>query len=109
MKPGGGRVHFIGIGGAGMSAIAKVLIERGVEVSGSDLKRSRAMAVLEAMGAQVALGHDAGAVEGAAIVVASSAIPPRNPELVRARETGIPVAGRPSLGIASDSRGRYAR
>jgi UDP-N-acetylmuramate--alanine ligase len=89
-----GRVHFIGIGGAGMSAIAKVLIERGVEVSGSDLKRSRAMAVLEAMGAAVTLGHDAAKVDGAGVVVASSAIPSRNPELVRAHELDLPVVSR---------------
>jgi UDP-N-acetylmuramate--alanine ligase len=77
-----------------MSAIAKVLIERGVEVSGSDLKRSRAVAVLEAMGAGVTLGHDAASVDGAEIVVASSAIPSRNPEVVRAHELGLPVASR---------------
>ena len=55
----GHRVHFIGIGGAGMSAIAKVLVERGIPVSGSDLKRSRAATALEAMGATVQIGHDA--------------------------------------------------
>jgi UDP-N-acetylmuramate--alanine ligase len=77
-----------------MSAIAKVLIERRVEVSGSDLKRSRAMAVLEAMGARVTLGHDATEVDGAGIVVASSAIPPGNTELVRAHELGLEVVSR---------------
>lgn len=91
---GASKVHFIGIGGAGMSAIAKVLLERGVAVSGSDLKGSRAMAVLGAMGAEVAIGHEAGAVAGADLVVVSAAIPERNPELVAAREHGIQVLGR---------------
>ena len=89
-----GRVHFVGIGGAGMSAIAKVLLERGIEVSGSDLKRSKAIGVLEATGAVVSIGHDAGAVAGAGLVVISSAIPETNPEVVAARETGIEVITR---------------
>ena len=106
MRPGAGRVHFIGIGGVGMSAIAKVLIERGVEVSGSDLKRSRPMAVLEAMGARVTLGHDATTVDRAGTVVASSAIPPGNPELVRAHELGLEVVsrGRALAGLLSEAR-----
>ena len=89
-----GRVHFVGIGGAGMSAIAKVLLERGVEVSGSDLKRSRAAIQLEAMGATVHVGHDPAWVSGAAVVVVSTAIRPSNPELVAATEQGIPVISR---------------
>ena len=89
-----GRVHFIGIGGVGMSAIAKVLIERGVRVTGSDLKRSGVLTTLEAVGAQVSIGHRAEAVEGADLVVVSSAIPPDNPELVAARDAGIQVASR---------------
>lgn len=89
-----GRVHFIGIGGAGMSAIAKVLIERGIEVSGSDLKRSRAAAVLAAMGATVHVGHDADLVAGASVVVASTAIRETNPELSAAHSQGIPVLSR---------------
>jgi UDP-N-acetylmuramate--alanine ligase len=88
------RVHFVGIGGAGMSAIAKVLLERGFEVSGSDLKRSRAATMLEAMGVSVHIGHEASLVDGADVVVISTAIPQRNPELVRARETGIDVMTR---------------
>jgi UDP-N-acetylmuramate--alanine ligase len=89
-----GRVHFIGVSGAGMSAIAKVLLERGVEVSGSDLKRSRASTTLEAMGAAVHVGHDAALVEGAHAVVVSSAIPRTNPELRRARELGVEMIAR---------------
>lgn len=88
------RLHFVGVGGAGMSAIAKVLLERGYVISGSDLKRSRAAAMLEAMGAEVHLGHHSAHIEGVDIVVISSAIPENNPELVRARELGIEVLGR---------------
>ena len=91
---GASRVHFIGIGGAGMSAIAKVLLERGVAVSGSDLKGSRAVTVLGAMGAEITIGHDAGAIEGTDLVVVSAAIPERNPELAEARARGIRVLGR---------------
>ena len=94
MKLSDGPVHFIGVGGAGMSAIAKVLLERGVAVSGSDLKRSRAFSSLEAMGADICVGHDAALVEGARVVVVSSAIPPTNPELARARALGIEVMPR---------------
>ncbi|MDQ3986940.1 MAG: UDP-N-acetylmuramate--L-alanine ligase [Actinomycetota bacterium] len=90
------RVHFIGVGGAGMSAIAKVLLERGHFVSGSDLKRSSATTVLEAIGATVQIGHDGALVDEHRpdLVVASSAIPDTNPEIRRARELGIRVAGR---------------
>ncbi|HVL63672.1 MAG TPA: UDP-N-acetylmuramate--L-alanine ligase [Actinomycetota bacterium] len=91
---GGRRVHFIGIGGAGMSAIAKVVIERGVPVSGSDMKRSRAAVLLEAIGAEVRIGHEAAAVDGAGVVVVSSAIPDTNPELERARALGLQVLAR---------------
>jgi UDP-N-acetylmuramate--alanine ligase len=87
-------VHFIGIGGAGMSAIAKVLIERGFSVTGSDLKGSRASAMLQALGATVHVGHDANHLSGAGAVVVSSAIPEGNPEYRAATEAGIPVLSR---------------
>jgi UDP-N-acetylmuramate--alanine ligase len=90
----GQRLHFIGIGGVGMSAIAKVLIERGLEVSGSDLKPSHATVSLQAMGARVGIGHDPSAVEGADAVVTSSAIPKTNAEVARAIELGIPIVPR---------------
>lgn len=89
-----GRVHLVGIGGAGMSAIAKVLLERGVEVSGSDLKASRQLDALRALGATVAVGHDARHIEGAATVVVSAAIAPSNPEVERARTDGIALMTR---------------
>ena len=91
---GATKVHFVGIGGAGMSAIAKVLLERGVSVSGSDLKGSRAVTVLAAMGAEVHLGHDASHLNAAELVVVSAAIPPSNPELAAARDAGLTVMSR---------------
>ena len=91
---GASKVHFIGIGGAGMSAIAKVLLERGVGVSGSDLKGSRATTVLSAMGAAVTIGHEAGSVADAGLVAVSAAIPEHNVELVAARAAELVVMGR---------------
>lgn len=88
------RVHFVGIGGAGMSAIAKVLIERGVRVSGSDLKRSRAATLLEAIGARVNIGHDDSLIDKETVVVVSSAIPESNPELRKARSLGVEILTR---------------
>lgn len=88
------KVHFIGIGGAGMSAIAKVLLERGLAVSGSDLKGSRAMTVLGALGANVRVGHDPGNIGDADVIVVSGAIPDNNPELSYARASGLPVMSR---------------
>ncbi|MDQ3784703.1 MAG: UDP-N-acetylmuramate--L-alanine ligase [Actinomycetota bacterium] len=88
------RVHFVGIGGAGMSALAKVLMERGVHVTGSDLKRSRPATLLEAMGARISFGHAEANVGGADAVIVSSAIPKRNPERARAGELGVTVMTR---------------
>jgi UDP-N-acetylmuramate--alanine ligase len=104
----GSGVHFIGVGGAGMSAIAKVLLERGHRVSGSDLKRSRAATILEAMGASVHIGHDASLIDRhePEYVVASSAIPPANPEVVRAGELNLKVVtrGEALAGVLEGSR-----
>lgn len=87
------KVHFIGIGGAGMSGIALVLHQRGYTVSGSDLKSSRYTRPLVRAGIDVKLGHDANTIDRVKpdVVVISSAIPQNNPELVRARELGIEV------------------
>lgn len=86
-------VHFIGVGGAGMSGIALVLHERGYAVSGSDLKTSRYIRQLSRAGVDIHIGHDAATIDAVKpdIVVVSTAIPESNPELVRARELGIPV------------------
>jgi UDP-N-acetylmuramate--alanine ligase len=89
------RVHLIGIGGAGMSGIARILLARGTAVSGSDAKDSRTVLALRALGADVAVGHDAAHLpEPPATVVVSSAIRESNPELAAARERGLPVVHR---------------
>jgi len=89
--------HFIGIGGAGMSALARVLHERGVPVSGSDLKESRYASALAALGVPVAIGHAAENLGDPQVVVVSSAIPGSNPELLEARRRGIPVWSRAEM------------
>jgi UDP-N-acetylmuramate--alanine ligase len=91
------RVHLVGIGGAGMSGIAEVLVNQGFEVSGSDLVESRATRRLRELGADIRLGHDAGAVEGADVLVVSSAIAADNPEVLAAREFRIPVVPRAEM------------
>jgi UDP-N-acetylmuramate--alanine ligase len=85
------HAHFIGIGGSGISAIARLLIERGWRVSGSDQLRSPLAVELEAMGARVSIGHNAANVQGADLVIRSSAITDDNPEVQAARSAGIPV------------------
>ena len=87
------HLHFVGIGGAGMSGIALVLHERGYAVTGSDLKTSRYIRQLTSAGVKVHVGHAAATIDEdtPAVVVDSTAIPESNPELVRARELGIPV------------------
>ncbi|MFJ5553072.1 UDP-N-acetylmuramate--L-alanine ligase [Streptomyces sp. NPDC093225] len=89
------RPHFIGIGGAGMSGIAKILAQRGARVAGSDARESGTAGALRAQGATVHIGHAAGHLaEDASCVVVSSAIRADNPELARAAELGIPVVHR---------------
>ena len=85
------RVHFIGIGGAGMSAIAHILLSRGYRVSGSDLRASDATRRLVALGAAVHIGHDPSHLTDADVVVASRAVPELNVEMVAARYRGLPV------------------
>jgi UDP-N-acetylmuramate--alanine ligase len=89
-----GRVHVVGIGGAGMSGIARILVARGVAVSGSDAKDSRRTTALRALGVDVAIGHEAAQVADVDTVIASTAIRPDNPELVAARERGLRVMSR---------------
>jgi UDP-N-acetylmuramate--alanine ligase len=89
-----GRVHLIGIGGAGMSGIARVLLARGVTVTGSDARDSRSIAALRALGATVHIGHDPSYVDDVDTVVFSSAIRDTNPELRAARERGLRVLPR---------------
>src|SRR5512137_2253273 len=85
------HVHFIGIGGSGLSAIARLMLESGYTVTGSDSVMSPFAQDLEAAGVKVSLGHVARNVLDADWVVRSSAIPETNPEVVAAREQGIPV------------------
>ncbi|MBV2362497.1 UDP-N-acetylmuramate--L-alanine ligase [Streptomonospora nanhaiensis] len=89
-----GRVHFVGMGGVGMSGIARVLLQLGVEVSGSDAKDSRLLRDLAELGADAHVGHDAAHVGTADTVVVSSAVRPDNPELVEARRRGLRVLPR---------------
>jgi UDP-N-acetylmuramate--alanine ligase len=88
------HIHFVGIGGAGMSGIAEVLLNLGYGVSGSDLGESNAVQRLRAFGAQVAIGHDAAHIAGADAVVVSTAVGPENPEVRAARARHIPVVPR---------------
>ncbi|TWF82505.1 UDP-N-acetylmuramate--L-alanine ligase [Pseudonocardia hierapolitana] len=100
------RVHLIGIGGAGMSGIARILLARGAAVSGSDAKDSRTVLALRALGADVSVGHDAAHLpEPPATVVVSSAIREGNPELAAARERGLPVVHR-ARALAALTEGR---
>ncbi|MBO0774127.1 MAG: UDP-N-acetylmuramate--L-alanine ligase, partial [Actinobacteria bacterium] len=86
-----GRVHFIGIGGVGMSGIARIMLARGVPVSGSDRAAPGQLAELAALGADVYQGHDPARLAGAGTVVVSTAIRESNPELAEARRTGVRV------------------
>jgi len=91
------HVHLVGIGGAGLSAIARVLVMRGHRVTGSDRAASASTRALNAIGVETWVGHAAEQVVGADLVVASSAIPDENVELVAARAAGIPVLRRQEL------------
>jgi len=88
------HVHLIGIGGTGMSSIARVLLERGYTVSGSDRVLSPLASDLQKMGIKVSIGHSAANIQGADTVVRSSAITDDNTEVQAARQAGIPVLKR---------------
>lgn len=89
-----GSVHVIGIGGAGMSGIARILVERGVLVSGSDAKDSRRLTALSAIGVRTFIGHDASHLGEADTVIFSTAIPESNPERAEAMARGLRIMGR---------------
>lgn len=105
-----GRIHIVGIGGAGMSGIARVLLSKGYEVSGSDAKDSRRLQALKPLGAHVYVGHDGDKILIDGIqpgtVVVSTAIPETNPEVVMANKLGIPVLNRATAlaDLLTDSR-----
>ncbi len=100
-----GRVHLIGVGGAGMSGIARILAARGLPVSGSDAKDGPVLAGLRALGADVHVGHDAAHVAGAQTVVVSTAVRETNPELAAARAAGLRILHR-SQALAALMAGR---
>jgi UDP-N-acetylmuramate--alanine ligase len=96
------RVHMVGIGGAGMSGIARILLDRGGMVSGSDAKESRGVAALRARGAVISIGHDAANLDllpggATAVITTHAAIPKTNPELVEARRRAVAVILRPTV------------
>jgi UDP-N-acetylmuramate--alanine ligase len=91
------HIHFVGLGGSGMSGIAEVLLNLGYTVSGSDLKHSATTERLAALGARVFEGHAASQVQGAHVVVVSTAVSAANPEVVQARRSGIPVIPRAEM------------
>ena len=89
-----GRVHFVGIGGAGMSGIARLFLEAGLPVSGSDIRATETVEALRASGVTVAIGHDVANIVDADTLVVTGAIAEDNPELLAARERGLPIVHR---------------
>ena len=100
-------IHFVGIGGSGMSGIAEVLLSLGYAVQGSDTRASAVTQRLEALGARIAIGHAAANVAGADVVVASSAVPRGNPEVQAALAARIPVVSRAEM-LGELMRFRYS-
>ncbi|TAG81739.1 MAG: UDP-N-acetylmuramate--L-alanine ligase [Betaproteobacteria bacterium] len=99
------RIHFVGIGGIGMSGIAEVLANQGYQVSGSDASDSAVLARLRAQGVRVAVGHQAKNLEDAQAVVVSSAVPKDNPEVEAARKANLPIVPRAMM-LAELMRGK---
>lgn len=91
------RIHFVGIGGAGMGGIAEVLLNEGYQISGSDLNQNTVVKRLQDLGAQIVIGHQADNVQGASVIVVSTAIDVNNPELIKATELRIPVVRRAEM------------
>ncbi len=100
-----GRVHFVGIGGAGLSAIARIMLARHIPVSGSDGADSGTVRSLETLGARVWIGHDASHVDEADTLIVSTAVREDNPEVVEAQRRGLRILPR-SAGLASVMAGR---
>ncbi|MBU2429428.1 MAG: UDP-N-acetylmuramate--L-alanine ligase, partial [Proteobacteria bacterium] len=101
------HIHFVGIGGIGMSGIAELLIHLGYTVSGSDLKLSHITKRLEKKGGTIYQGHRKEQVAGANVVVTSSAVSSENPEVLRAKELSIPIIPRAAM-LAELMRIKYA-
>jgi len=100
------HVHFVGIGGSGMSGIAEVLHNQGYQISGSDVQAGSVTTQLTDLGMQIFIGHDANNIQGAQVVVQSTAIDDDNPEIIAAREARIPVVPRAQM-LAELMRFRY--
>lgn len=100
-----GRVHFVGIGGAGLSGIARIMLARGIAVSGSDAAESRTLETLRALGAQCRVGHDASHVRDVETLVVSTAVRADNPEVVEAQRQGLRLLPR-SAALESVMQGR---
>ncbi len=100
------RLHFVGIGGVGMSGIAEVFLNLGFEVSGSDLRENASVSRLRQLGARIELGHDAAHIRDADVVVTSSAVNDENPEVAAAKEALLPVVPRAAM-LAELMRFRY--
>ena len=92
-----GPIHFIGIGGIGMSGIAEIMLRIGYVVQGSDAKASANTERLEKLGARIFIGHDAAHIDGASAIVYSTAVKPDNPEMVAARQARIPLVRRAEM------------
>ncbi|MFV7770202.1 UDP-N-acetylmuramate--L-alanine ligase [Shewanella marisflavi] len=91
------RIHFVGIGGAGMGGIAEVLVNEGYRLSGSDIAENAVTARLKRLGAAIFIGHQADQVEGVDVVVVSTAIDANNPEILAAQERRIPIVRRAEM------------
>ena len=100
-----GKVHFVGIGGSGMSGLARLLIGMGHEVTGSDVRESANITALRELGAKITIGHDSNNLQSPDTVVVTSALWPTNPEYLLAQELGIPVLHRSALLAHLASRG----
>ena len=100
------RIHFVGIGGSGMSGIAEVLITQGYAVTGSDMKEGQAVRRLRKLGGTIYIGHDPSQIEGAHVVVKSTAVPMTNPEISAAEAAQIPVIPRAEM-LAELMRMKY--
>lgn len=105
----GKRIHFIGIGGSGMSGLARIALDDGITVSGSDSKESSVLSALIALGARVSIGHDATNLADADVIIFSTAIPPSNPEYLEAKRLGLPLLTRAkALALLMDGKVKIA-
>ena len=101
------HVHLVGVGGVGMGGIAEILLNLGFDVSGSDLRENEITERLTRLGGRIYRGHDAGNIDGAEVVVTSTAIPEGNPEVAAARRSLIPVIPRVEM-LAELMRMKYS-